>query len=191
MSISKLLLPSEATWHHRSWLALVQVMAYCLRAPSHYLNQCLLINDVEWHSPVWKLHDDVIKWKHFPFYWPFVQGIHQWTVSSPYKGQWRRALIFSLICAWINGWVNNSEAVDLRHHRLHYDITVMVYNRYISAIITKAGLKIMYLNFHAYPRCQWVNKNKIYSLSAIIDHSLVPVPVLLLVWLASMLILDS
>ena len=41
----------------------------------------------------------------------------------PAKGQWRRALIFSLICAWINGWVNNGEAGDLRRHRAHYDLT--------------------------------------------------------------------
>ena len=27
-------------------------------------------------------------------------------VSCPHKGQWRRALMFSLICAWINDWVN-------------------------------------------------------------------------------------
>ena len=26
-----------------------------------------------------------------------------------------------LICAWINGWVNNREAGDLRRHRTHYD----------------------------------------------------------------------
>ena len=26
---------------------------------------------------------------------------------------------------WINGWVNNGEAGDLRRHRAHYDITVM------------------------------------------------------------------
>ena len=40
-------------------------------------------------------------------------------------GQWRGALMFSLICAWINGWVNNREAGDLRRHRAHYDVTVM------------------------------------------------------------------
>ena len=56
--------------------------------------------------------DDVIKWKHFPRYWSFVWGIHQWPVNSPHKGQWHRALIFSLICTWINGWVNNCEAGD-------------------------------------------------------------------------------
>ena len=53
-------------------------------------------------------HDDVIKWKHYPCYWPFVRGIHR----SPHKGQWCRAFMFSLICVWINGWVNNREAGD-------------------------------------------------------------------------------
>ena len=70
-------------------------------------------------------HDDVIKWKHFPRYWPFVRGIHRSPVNSPRKGQWRGALMFSLICARINGWVNNGEAGDLRRHRLHYDVIVM------------------------------------------------------------------
>ena len=45
------------------------------------------------------------------------------TVNSPHKGQWRGALMFSLI--WMNGWVNNREAGDLRCHRVHYDIIVM------------------------------------------------------------------
>ena len=70
-------------------------------------------------------HDGVIKWKHFPRYWPFVRGIHRSPVNSPHKGQWRRALMFSLICVWINGWVNNGEAGDLRRYRAHYDVTVM------------------------------------------------------------------
>ena len=43
-------------------------------------------------------HDDVIKWKHIPRYWPFVRGIHQSPVNSPHKGQWCWALMFSLIC---------------------------------------------------------------------------------------------
>ena len=32
---------------------------------------------------------------------------------------------FSLIYAWINGWVHNREAGDLRRHCAHYDVTVM------------------------------------------------------------------
>ena len=70
-------------------------------------------------------HDDVIKWKHFPRYWPFVRGIHRSSVNSPHKGQWRGALMFSLICACINGCVNNHGACDLRCPHTHYDVTVM------------------------------------------------------------------
>ena len=69
--------------------------------------------------------DDVIKWKQFPRHWPFVRGIHRPPVNSPHKGQWREALMFSLICAWIKGWVNNRKTGDLRRHRAHYDVTVM------------------------------------------------------------------
>ena len=70
-------------------------------------------------------HDDVIKWKYFPRYWPFVRGIHRSPVNSPHKGQWRGALMFTLICARINGWVNDREAGDLRRYCAHYDVIVM------------------------------------------------------------------
>ena len=46
-------------------------------------------------------------------------------VNSPHKGQWRGALMFSLMCTRINSWINNGEAGDLRRHRAHYDVTVM------------------------------------------------------------------
>ena len=64
----------------------------------------------------------------------FVRGIHWWLrgihrspVNSPHTDQWRGVLMFSLICAWTNGWVNNQNAGDLRRHRAHYDVTVMWY----------------------------------------------------------------
>ena len=47
-------------------------------------------------------------------------------VTSPQKCQLCGALVFSMICAWINGWVNNREAGDLRRHRAHYDVIVML-----------------------------------------------------------------
>ena len=75
------------------------------------------------HGP--SCHDDVIKWKHFPRYWPFVWGIHRSPVNSPPKGQWHGAFMFTLICTWINRWVNNREAGDLRRYRAHYDVIVM------------------------------------------------------------------
>ena len=70
-------------------------------------------------------HDDIIKWRHFPRYWPFVRGYHRSPVIFPHKGQWRWALMFSLICAWINRWVNNGDAGDLRRYRAHYDVILM------------------------------------------------------------------
>ena len=51
-----------------------------------------------------------------------LRGIHLSPV--PHKGQWRGALMFSLMCACINGWVNNPEAGDLRRHRADYDVIV-------------------------------------------------------------------
>ena len=51
-------------------------------------------------------------------------GIHQSPVNSSHKGQWCGALMFPLICAWINGCANNRNAGDLRCHRTHYDVTI-------------------------------------------------------------------
>ena len=80
-----------------------------------------------------------------PRYWPFVRGIHRW--HSPHKCQWRGALMFSLICAWINGWVNNREIADLRRHRAHYDAIVMWSNytsldHYSGELFPKLGTKL-------------------------------------------------
>ena len=71
-------------------------------------------------------HDDVIKWKHFPRYWPFVRGIHRSPVNSQHKGQWRGALTFYFICSWIKGWVSNREAGDWGRRRAHYYVIVLV-----------------------------------------------------------------
>ena len=75
-----------------------------------------------------RLNCDVISWKHFSRYWPFVRGIHRWPVNSPHKGQWRGALIFTLICAWIDSWVHNRKAGD----RTHYDVTVIADVTYVQ-----------------------------------------------------------
>ena len=65
-----------------------------------------------------------------------MRGIHRFPVNSPHKGQWLVTLIFSLICARINCWVNNHEAADLRRHRAHYDVIVML-NEYHHLATTK------------------------------------------------------
>ena len=71
-------------------------------------------------------HDDVIKWKQFSALLVICAGNSTVPGEFPHKGRWRGALMFSLICVWINGWVNNGEAGDLRRYRAHYDVTVMI-----------------------------------------------------------------
>ena len=46
-----LVTPYDRHWRRRTWSTLVQVMAWCLEAPSHYLIQCWsIISDVLWQS---------------------------------------------------------------------------------------------------------------------------------------------
>ena len=42
--------------------------------------------------------------------------------------------MFSMICAWINSWVNNREAGDLWRHRTHYDVIVMILLSHLIAM---------------------------------------------------------
>ena len=72
-------------------------------------------------------HDGIIKWKHFPRYWPFVRRIHRSLMNSPHIGQWCGALMVSWIWACMNDRVNNREAGDLRRHHAHYDVTIMTF----------------------------------------------------------------
>ena len=105
------ILKSSCSWSLWFTYARINIFKHCeyteykrkdgaSKSPLCSLFKCLLCNN----------HDAVIKWKHFTRYWPFVRGIHRWPVNSPHKGQWRGALIFSMICTWINGWVNDREA---------------------------------------------------------------------------------
>ena len=121
------------TFHYCDMFVYVNILKYIA---SGFVNQpgCDYEYKVTWEHWVHAIlyaepqlnHNDVIKWKHFPRYWPFVRGIHRSPVNSPHKGQWRGALKFSLICARINGWVNNREAGDLRCHQAHCDVIVMM-----------------------------------------------------------------
>ena len=74
---------------------------------------------VEWcHWWCWCWYVDVMMLLHY------MQG-------DAVIGQWRGALMFSLISAWTTGWVNNRNAGDLRRHPAHYDVTVMIYDVFI------------------------------------------------------------
>ena len=90
----------------------------------HKKRQVELLAIIVMHTKMHAGNDDVIKWKHLPRYWPFVWRIHRSPVNSSYKGQWHGALMFSLICARANGWVNSQDAGQMKHH-VHYDVTAM------------------------------------------------------------------
>ena len=62
--------------------------------------ETMKIHSMSWTSPVpsmYDIYDDVIKWKHFPRYWPSVKGIHRSLVDPPHKDQWHGALIFLFV----------------------------------------------------------------------------------------------
>ena len=56
-----------------------------------YLTLCNCCISCFYQAGIGYVHDDVIKLKHFPRYWPFVRGIHRWPVNSPHKGQCLRS----------------------------------------------------------------------------------------------------
>ena len=96
-------------------------------------------------------------------------------VNSPHNGQWRGALMFSLICVWINGWINNREAGDLRRHRVYYDVTVMNDSLTKTTVAVRAWMctyfplfgvdVITYIHFSkslhrlTYSSIQWTQRN--------------------------------
>ena len=104
------------------------------------------------------LHDEVIKWKHFPRYGTFARRIHRSPVNSPHKGQWRGALIFSLICVWINGWVNNREVGDLRRYHARYDATALTKIIFGHFVLWRISIQHMLTNIHI--TLQWRNNER-------------------------------
>ena len=74
--------------------------------------------------------------------------IHRSPVNSPHKGQWRGALMFSFICVWINRWVNNREAGDLRRYRAYYDVIVIIISGIITVVANRACDCPSYLNLN-------------------------------------------
>ena len=101
------------------------MQSWNLHAPVLMYLTCSQINC--WHAIHW---DSVPpRWRHqmetFSALLVICAGDSPVPVNSPHKGQWRGALMFTLICVRINGWVNNREAGDLRRHRAHYNAITM------------------------------------------------------------------
>ena len=78
--------PSNAIWRHRSGSTLVQVMACCLMAPSHYLNQCWLSSNAFCGIHLTVMSQEVfinlIRGLYFYNWYPFPRGQWYKIVSS-------------------------------------------------------------------------------------------------------------
>ena len=129
-----------AQWRHmaqRSGSTLVQVMASCFMAPSHYLNQCwLIISDVQWHSYEGNFTRDASNINHYNQFENYITKILfkspraneinlslGWSRSTKYavidqmclKWQWvGLALSITLLCAYYSWHLLTFNQVDWR-----------------------------------------------------------------------------
>ena len=98
------------------------------------------------HRKNWHWPKQYPWWRHqmeiFSAFLAICAGNSPVPVNSPHKGQWRGALMFSLICVWINDWVNNREAGDVRRYRGHYDVIVMRINRGLNWTCLWRGIEV-------------------------------------------------
>ena len=117
--------PSDAIWHWRSWSTLVQIMACCLTAPSHYLNQCwLIISKVLWHLSediIIRRFDDINQQSKIEDY------IFKITLRSP-KGQWVKISMW-----YFNSNTSNEIKINSQWHRT-IDILFMELENILSII---------------------------------------------------------
>ena len=85
------------------------------------------------------------------------------------KGQWRGALMFSFICAWINGLVKNREACDFRRHRAHFDVIVLIIHAFLLGFVVVWYQSCLPIYFSPgyfigteaimrLPQCQWCDR---------------------------------
>ena len=83
------------------------------------------------------------------------------TSEFPHKGQWHGALMFSAICAWTNGGVNNRATGDLRRHRTHYDVIVMIIYKLLALDVAVIRMRVSW-------HFEW------YHIQSVIQKSICP-----------------
>ena len=155
--------PSDAIWWQRSGSTLAQVIACCLMAPSHYLNQCWLViskvdlraSSQEMTQPsitkiIWKMkyikfhsnfpgpneiiYDDILPSK-CPLWGESI--INQSPVDSPHKGPVMRSFGFIFMSTWTNCWINSQEANKRRYldaHLTSSNCNIKVWNKLITLV---------------------------------------------------------
>ena len=120
VSGTETLLPINATWDSLSINIIPRTLSNKTGCVEIWASHSLVVL-----APIWSQLETMMTSSYGNIFWPFVVGIHWSAVNSPHKGQCHGALMFSLIYAWTNVWVNNREYGDLKRHRAHYDVTVM------------------------------------------------------------------
>ena len=99
----------------------------------HQMLMCMY-NFLVRNASVWSMEGsrDLTWWRHqmetFSGLLALFSGNLPVTGEFPSQRPVTQSVMFSLICTWINGWVNNRDAGDFRRHRTHYDVTVMLNN---------------------------------------------------------------
>ena len=119
-------------WNHPKFVSLFNILfrsSTSCSGQNERRHQSSAWLTLSWESTGYSLYFTHTWWRHqmetFSALLAFCAENHRSPVTSPHKGLWRGALMFSLICVWINSWVNNPEARDLRRHRAHCDVSVM------------------------------------------------------------------
>ena len=94
-----------------------------------------------------------------------MRGIQRSPVNSPHKGQWRGTLMFSMICTWINAWVNNRKAGDLSRHCALYDVIVMVtilkeidHDVTIVSSMSPTAVEVRWPRWYNYAMMPWLQR---------------------------------
>ena len=127
-------------------------------------------------------HDEVIKWKHFRRFWPFVclgGGGGGKPVTGGFPSQMPVTLNVDVFCGmrWTNGWANNRDAGDFRRHGAHYDVTVIRTRRRRSrSTLTEVKAYKLAASHYTYmPRCVFVGRSSatimVIMLNGVNQHS--------------------
>ena len=128
-----------AVWFISSYVALIsQWLLHCLGLS--LIRKCYVIIYARW-----QLYSKP-RWRHQMETFSVLLALCAGNSSVTGKFQRREALMFSLICIWIKGWVTDSKAGELRLHRAHYDVTIMLYFDWPVALIITQGWKSLLIN---------------------------------------------
>ena len=95
-------------------------------------------------------HDNVIKWKHFTRYWPFVRGIHLSPVNSPHKGHWRGALMLltpkrvASQCARYSRYARIC-FINQKRQSAHFQSEILTHTKYMKPFVFRKNANYLWL----------------------------------------------